>query len=762
MWLKWIPWRFILRQSAKQHNFLDPFEIFTQVGRFAQPADVMAPTELLRAGAVFHARGLINSQAIQHNLDWVWPFWVENQFDPRNPAFIPRAFSLTHVNLTFRNWTAVGLPNSRELPIVDPSGLLTPLWDGWSLDCWLIPEQGEPLLPSRMDPQQVRQRFVLDKGVAVETVSRRDDWRLTTHCMVECEGMQQVCRLTVRGESPGRGWLAVSLRPHNPEGISFIEHIAGTRDGKQWLVNKKDTVRFAEAFDRELFSYYRQGDVFAKIGRAEDKNAGREVDCKVGMASAVALWRIDAGTLREVVVSVPLPEHKESIPGRPSAVREQTWSQALEGTCRLHTPDERIRFLFDAALRTVILHSVEDIYPGPYTYKRFWFRDAALILNAMLSVGLIERSRRMLERFFHRQTLTGYFRSQEGEWDSNGQVLWIINRYFEMSGHEYDDRWQQAIEKGALWIKDKRLSRKGEYLHAGLLPAGFSAEHFGPNDYYYWDDFWSVAGLTAAQKYFEGIGDQRHADYTRAEAADLLEVIEASLVRVRERLGGPQIPSSPYRRMDSGAIGSIVCSFPLQIWEPRDERIVATLAYLCQHCLIDNGFFHDMSHSGINPYLTLHLAQGLLRAGDSRFMDLIRATAALASATGQWPEAIHPGTKGGCMGDGQHVWAAAEWIVMIRNCFIREEADRLILCSGVLPEWLARGQCTGFGPARTVFGTVTVTVEPVAGGTRVAWDADWRSTPPVIEVGLPGQAPVTAGPADRELILPAAAGGGEG
>ena len=43
-------------------------------------------------GLVFHARGLINSRVIQHNRDWVWPFWVERQFDPRDPAFIPRAF----------------------------------------------------------------------------------------------------------------------------------------------------------------------------------------------------------------------------------------------------------------------------------------------------------------------------------------------------------------------------------------------------------------------------------------------------------------------------------------------------------------------------------------------------------------------------------------------------------------------------------------------------------------------------------------------
>ena len=110
MWWRWLPWRYAIRRIARAHGFLDPLVIAARLQRFSQPSEVAGPIELLRAALVFHARGLINSRVIQHNRDWVWPFWVERQFDPRDPAFIPRAFSITHVNLTHRNWTAVGLP----------------------------------------------------------------------------------------------------------------------------------------------------------------------------------------------------------------------------------------------------------------------------------------------------------------------------------------------------------------------------------------------------------------------------------------------------------------------------------------------------------------------------------------------------------------------------------------------------------------------------------------------------------------------------
>src|SRR5690242_7220464 len=103
MWLKWLPWRFVVRKLAHKQGFMDPVEILSKLERFSQPSEVAVPVELMRLGLVLQARGLMNAQAIQHNLDWIWPFWVKRQFNPRDPAFIPRAFSMTHINLTHRN-----------------------------------------------------------------------------------------------------------------------------------------------------------------------------------------------------------------------------------------------------------------------------------------------------------------------------------------------------------------------------------------------------------------------------------------------------------------------------------------------------------------------------------------------------------------------------------------------------------------------------------------------------------------------------------
>ncbi len=170
--------------------------------------------------------------------------------------------------------------------------------------------------------------------------------------------------------------------------------------------------------------------------------------------------------------------------------------------------------------------------------------------------------------------------------------------------------------------------------------------------------------------------------------------------------------------------------------------------------MVKGAFFQDMIHSGMNAYLTLHLAQVLLRAGDRRFEALVRVVAEMASPTGQWPEAVHPHTGGGCMGDGQHVWAAAEWMMMMRNLFLREEGDRLLLLAGIPAAWVADGERLTFGPGPTSFGVVEIEAEGGTDAVRVGWRATWRGEPPEMEFRLGGfEFRTQPGTAAGELFL---------
>ena len=735
MWTKWLPWRFVLRAVAHAQGFSDPVAILVQLNRFSQPSEVLAPSELLRAGVLLHVRGLMNGQAIQHNLDWIWPYWVERQFDPTDPAFVPRAFNLTHINLTHRNWTALGVPDVPKFPLVDPRGLLMPHFDGWSLDAWIVTEKGAELIPCRLPLTE--QRVDFEKGWAVETLARHHGLKLKTRAEVVVEsGLLPVCRWQVEGFSDSIARLVLTLRPYNPEGISFVHSIEMLPGNTGWKVNGHQAVHFDAVPERNIFSYYRRGDVHRFL---QDPQSSDSIDCRVGLATAAALFDLEPRKVRRVTIHIPFKE---------KSFTPVSWESSLQNHCQLRAGPESFQFLYDAAVRTLILHSPEDVYPGPYMYKRFWFRDAAFILHAMLCAGLPGRAERALDRFPSKQIANGYFLSQEGEWDSNGEALWIMRRYCEMTAQKAKSNWRSSVLRGGRWIVRKRLPDRLDQKHAGLLPAGFSAEHLGPNDFYYWDNFWGVAGLRAASYLAGSLGEDKAAADFRGQAEVFYHAVQRNLNAAMDRLGSQMIPASPYRRMDVGAIGSMVMSYPLRLCSPNHAPLILTAEFLMKTSFVNGGFFQEISHSGINPYLTLHVAQVLLRAGDERFFPIMRSVAQMASSTGQWPEAIHPKTGGGCMGDGQHVWASAEWVMMVRNCFVHEEddPDRLILCQGLTPEWVTGNGEISFGFAPTSFGAISISVRRRESGITVSWEARWFDKEPPIEVRMPGFIPIAVGP----------------
>jgi hypothetical protein len=541
------------------------------------------------------------------------------------------------------------------------------------------------------------------------------------------------CQLSCSVDRKGCQALAIAVRPANPEGISFVYSIAKARGVCGFDVDGI-VLRFSVEPDAWLFSDYRQGDVFHQLQSQVHEANGRS--CQQGMATAAALFRLDPGVPRSITCSMPLSKPDQG--GIHAQALVTSWEEALAGACKFQIPDRQFQYITDAALRTLVLLSPGDVYPGSFTYKRFWFRDASYMVSALLAAGLIARARRVLDNFIRRQLPSGYFRSQEGEWDSNGQVLWIFGQYYAVSGERPEPRVLQQLIRGGEWIRNKRRQSGNAHAHPGLLPAGFSAEHLGPNDYYYWDDFWSVAGLRALAQLCGLCGDGKNQRAFLAEAQDLLQVVEQSLARAQERNGRAAMPAAPARRLDSAVIGSLVASYPLRLFAADDPRLRDSLAYLKQHCLVQGVFYQEMIHSGLNAYLTLHLAQAALRDGDAQSFDFIRRIADLASPTGQWPEAIHPGTHGGCMGDGQHGWAAAEWLLMMRSLFVREEGESVILGSGIPPQWVNATEPMACRDATVSGGMVSVELRPSANVVELQWSAVWQRQPRPLHICLPG------------------------
>lgn len=728
-------------------------EFLEALHRINRPSEVTVPNELIPAGVLMQLRGLLNLHVLSINSDWVWPYWMEQQFNPKSESFIPRAMSLTYINLTHRNWTAVGVLSSTRESVVDPRGAVMPWFNGWSLDTWL--KLGNQVwFPSRMPAGQVNQRLEQNLPVVVtewEAGSIHVELRTWAFAEDGVDYTVQEARVTAAARSPAQGKVILSLRPSNPEGISLINNVAYNTKGF-WNVEGNVAVHFASKPARSLASTHESGDVARQLDSNRDDT---NVHCPVGLATAASVFpfKLEAGESTSIFAVMPMEPLNPRLfpmnrftPEFLSNAYERTlekWRAKLQQGTSIELPDKRYQASFDANKAfLVLLNDEHEITAGPLTYHRHWFRDAAFLLNGLDKMGFGEDAARNLKYFPLKQWKNGYFCSQKGEWDSNGEAIWAIVEHYRLSGDIATLReLYPAIKRGVLWIEKKRndisFSPKKP---KGLLPAGFSAEHLGPNDYYYWDNFWSLKGVRDAIIAAEAL---QHADDKKLFEQihrNYLRDLETAMNRDIEFSDAHVLPAAPYRRPDAGMIGNVAAAYPLKLFRVDETPwLQNTIQFIRDHLFHEEGFYQQMIHSGINSYLTMQMAQCMLFTGDIGAYKLIEYMLNLATPTWCWPEAIHPRTRGGCMGDGHHGWAAAEWLLLLRNMVVHEHGDVLQITRLLPAEWCKPKERVSILNAPTYFGLVAAAVEFGEKTETLTIHAQWREAPREIHWFLPAE-----------------------
>jgi hypothetical protein len=737
--------------------------------RLGETVEVESPGELLPIGARTVFRALRTRAAAQIGPDWVWPYWLEGQLDPTAPTFTPRGHLPFLTNVTARNWTLVGNIASPWEAIVDPRGLVTTWFDGWSLDWWIGAEDGWHV-PSREPPSRVRQRLVAAAPV-VET-SMRVPGGHAVHRAYACyaspagDDASEMVIVEIENRSPVPFAVALAVRPYNPEGLAVIERI-GLHDRTTVTVDGRIAMLLPRPPAQVAASTFHDGDS-AQIVLAGGASAGTiapGLRDEAGMAQAAFVYPLPhTATLRVALPLVPASRTRrrartrrrvERAPTFPVAIpsAEQVargWAAQSRGGMRLVLPDARLQEAVDANCRFLLaLHDGPDITPGPSTYHRFWFRDASFLLAALGKYGFASQVAEVVRSYPGRQRGDGFFFSQPREWDSNGCALWSIAEHWRLTrDRESVEPMLGSVAKGAQWIEHKRRTkrRRGPELR-GLLPASVSAEHLGPFDYFYWDDFWCTAGLRSAAELLTAFDQPHAAVLVQRQADSLWADTVASLGMVSRRLGSDAIPAGPRRRIDAGVIGSIVACEPLHLLAPDDRRIAATLDVIRTRFSLGEAFFQAISHTGLATYLTMQVAEVELAGGHRRALDRLAWLLDAATPTWTWPEAIHPQLPGGCMGDGHHGWAAAQFLSLVRNILVREvpgrrrgaDAPALALCSLLPDPWLGQGFEVHDAP--THFGTMSYAVRWHGARPAVLWELTPHDGVDVVRLTAPGLDP---------------------
>ncbi len=677
------------------------------------------PSELIPLNSIQISRGVLNYVVLQGLHGWVFPYAFVRQLDPDDPCFVPRAHLSVAMNVTGRNWTAIGNPESDVEPIVDPRGLITFSPNRWSLDFWFRVDH-MTVFASRLD--DVSQKLVNGDPIVETSFSISDiRIRLTAYTMRETT----YCQIDIHRRSPSAKAIEIiaAVRPFNPEGTSLLHTLSYEISDGALHVNGSNSLRFSQKPDRVVLSTFESGDVAQIVQREPGMRDLSSVKCDVGLATGAVIFSLDPGELDSRLVVRCSPEDGVPVEQAGIADVQERWKGYRKGAMTIETPDVGLNELFRASFSTILqLTDGDAITPGPFTYHQFWFRDAAAMLLALDRAGCPQYARRVISAFPRWQERSGYYRSQQGEWDSNGQALWTIGQHaLHCDGApEFVDSLLPSMKRGIGWLRRKRIPRDTAdgNTPAGLLPAGLSAEHLGLADYYYWDDFWTLAGIRSFERMCADLGREKDASSAREFAEEFQEDLDRALRFSETVVGRKAIPAGPYRGLDSGMIGSVAALYPLQLLSPTDERVTDTLDVIVSRFFRGGMFFQDFVHSGLNTYLSLQVAHAFLYRGErQKFLEIFRGVVSRASSTYAYPEAIHPQTGGGIMGDGHHGWTAAEMVLILREMLVYEEWDqyhnhqRLVLLAGAPAEWFVKDSRFRSSDVPTSVGKISLAVE---------------------------------------------------
>jgi hypothetical protein len=756
MWSRLIA--FALRLFGRGH--WNPFlRVLANQGR---PSPVFFPPELVDQGLTIALTGFTNTFAFQGHPSWALPWWAEQQVRPESASFIPTGVNVLTVNLTHRNWTTLGLAGMPWKAMVDPCGMLTAKAYGPS---WMptVTLDGRTWVPSLLGAAQLEQhlrdgwknRLVTDYRVhpalawSSEAMAFRHgggDWVRWTHT------------LAWTGPEPADLAFTLGLRPYNA--LSLGPVFRSRLRARFWSVNRQAAMLLQSEPGAVWFGKDRL-DPLLDPAPAEPSPRGRS---RSGWLAGAARWslRLEPGRTWTLETFALIPAHDRRLRWKDlvasatglaaawegvvasaeaqaalwaelsaSAADQAAAWEALPAPLGLRMADPDLQALVTAlAHRLPVFDNGAHFAPGAFFYNHHWIRDSAFLALAHGLWGLHGAVAAKEAAWMTNRTRGGDFRSHSGEWDGTGQTLfvWATHALETGSPDVLARRWH-GLGQGARWIdRARRRERDPASPRFGLLPAGLSAEHFGPNDHYLWDNFWCLAGmdrfrLALTRWAAAPAGARRLADWL-ARAADAYRAdLRTHVERLTTRHAG-LLPSSPYRQPDAACIGTLAALGPLDL-ELGPETAGwarANVAFLLDHWVRDNLFYQPIIHTGGNAYLTAQLARAMQCLGDARWLGLLAGILAHASPAWTWPEAIHPHTGGGCMGDGDHGWACAEVLSLVRQALVREQAGRILLLPNAPETWWATGPLALAG-APTPAGTVTFSLAPAGDGThRFTWE----------------------------------------
>ncbi len=419
---------------------------------------------------------------------------------------------------------------------------------------------------------------------------------------------------------------------------------------------------------------------------------------------------------------------------------ESFWEVLLERGAQLSVPESKVQETYLASLvYQFITRDHNEVHPGEGFYDTYYIRDAAYQAISLAYAGFLDECAEGLEPIKRYQQESGQLMSQKGQFDANGYGVWAPVEYYRLTqDRDWLEAWYPILEKAVDFTRTmRRTETDPSSPYYGVLPRALA------DGEYLWDgschilgyDWWNLRAVQSLAYAAEVLGKTGKASELQKEFEDY----RGCILKALDKTGLEFIPPS-YEKKGTHW-GNLEVIFPTQLIDKNDTRVGATL-----HEVRDNfggGFVEGIiqwrpSIFAIHPYMSQFVTNSFIIRGEyEEAVDGFYSFLLHTTATHGFPEGIYYKKREAWSDTLPHTWAAALYVITLRNMLIREEGETLHLLSAVPGSWLEPGQRIRFHRVPTHFGEMGLETVAENERIRIQIHTPSRNKPETVAVHLP-------------------------
>jgi hypothetical protein len=553
------------------------------------------------------------------------------------------------------------------------------------------------------------------------------------------------------------GWLPVVLLNTEEDGVRYEFTFWATP-----LPTVKDW--------RAAFAWPTEGENFLNWVRVKATNAGAapakaivRLDLLVTNAPAPTEWSAELAPGRSAenwfrIPFMPVTDSAafDKADGRVWLDRTVSyWRKLMTKAACVEVPCAKATEALRAAHVCQLLVSDHGVlHGGEGFYDEFYIRDGAYQVLELEEAGLFDAARNTMAAYLRAQRPDGRFETQQNQFDANGQALWVLWQFYQITG---DGVWlKQAypqMRRAAEWAMRARREAPSDSAFAGVLPTAVADGEF------LWDgkyhivgyDFWNLRGMLCVADAARALGEQTDAEKFRREAEDYRQAIDSAW----KKTGLAWFP--PSWEKAGTHWGDTELLWPTELFAPNDSRVSALLAEVRER---HGGGFAEgtirwtgLKEPVIHPYLSSYTTMAsMIRGEHEKFVEECYWYLLHSTATHAFPEGIFLGRRTAWSDTIPHATGAANFTFLLRHALVHEQGDELHLLLGAPDWWVESGREIRIERAPTHFGTMNFHLRGTATGVEVRMDAPKRQPPKRIVLHLPKSRPVVKAPKGVEVV----------